>query len=81
MTTKRSDFDSLADRTAGRRSVECDRSLPVGVHVWVLGDADEVPGLLAGWRQCADGWWGTVITVADGEPMETLIRANLLRKA
>jgi len=81
MTTKRSDFGSLAERTARPPSVCPDRSMPVGVHVWVRGDPENVPGLLAGWHQGADEWWGRVITVTDGQPLEILIRADLLRKA
>jgi hypothetical protein len=81
VTTKRSDFGSLTDRTAGARNVTSDRSLPVGVHVWVRGDADEMPGLLFGWRNGADGWWGRVVTVSAGQPSESLIRADLIRKA
>lgn len=54
MTTKGSDYGSLSDRTARLGTVDPDRGLPVGVHVWVLGDGDEVPGLLSGWRQGAD---------------------------
>ncbi|HEY3546438.1 MAG TPA: hypothetical protein VGK17_10130 [Propionicimonas sp.] len=86
MTTKRSEFGSLADRTAGPAgspagSAASDRPQPVGVHVWVKDGAGEVAGLLAGWRQTANGWWGRVVTVSDGQPAETLIRADLLRKA
>ena len=80
MTTKRSDFGSLADRTSGPDNSITDRPVPAGVHVWVRAGAQEVPGLLAGWRQGADGWWGRVVTVTDGQPTETLIRADLLRK-
>ena len=80
MTTKRSDFGSLADRTGGRRNADPDRPLPAGAHVWVRAGATEVPGLLAGWRQAGDGWWGRVVTVTEGQPTETLIRADLLRK-
>lgn len=81
VTTKRSDFGSLTDRTAGLRNIDPDRSLPVGVHIWIRGGADEVPGLLCGWRHGSDGWWGRVIVVSDGQPSENLIRADLLRKA
>lgn len=49
--------------------------------MWVRDGAGEVAGLLAGWRQTGNGWWGRVVTVTDGEPAETLIRADLLRKA
>lgn len=80
VTTKRSDFGSLGDRTGGPRNTNPDRSLPAGVHVWVRDGATEVPGLLAGWRQGADGWWGRVVTVLDGQSTETLVRADLLRK-
>ena len=82
---KRSDYGSLADRTGGGRETgrsAADRPSPAGVHVWVRTDAAEVAGLLAGWRRQADGaWWGRVILVTDGQPSETLIRADLLRKA
>ncbi len=81
MTTKRSDFGSLTDRIAGPRNVDTDRAMTAGVQVWVRGDVDEVPGLLFGWHHGADGWWGRVVTVSDGQPSETLIRADLLRKA
>ena len=84
MSTKLSDYGSLADRT-GRGNETAgsavDRPLPAGVHVWVRTDAGEVAGLLAGWRRQEDGaWWGRVILVTDGQPSETLIRADLLRK-
>jgi hypothetical protein len=49
--------------------------------VWVRADGHETPGLLAGWRQGAEGWWGRVVTVTDGQSIENLIRADLLRKA
>lgn len=81
MTTKRSDFGSLSDRVADTDGVDGDRPLPAGVHVWVCTDGKEAPGLLAGWRQGADGWWGRVVTVTVGESIETLVRADLLRKA
>ena len=87
MTTKRSEFGSLADRTLGTTSgirppaAAAERSLAVGVHVWVKDGAAEVPGLLFGWRQNPDGWWGRVITATDGQPIETLVRADLVRKA
>ena len=80
MTTKRSDYGSLADRTAGPGNAERDRALPVGVHVWVRGGASAVPGLLSGWSHGADGWWGRVVTVTNGQPSESLIRADLLTK-
>ncbi|WP_377108530.1 hypothetical protein [Propionicimonas sp. T2.31MG-18] len=80
MTTKRSDFGSLTDRTGEPRNANPDRLLSTGVHVWVRAEAAEVPGLLAAWHQTADGWWGRVITVTDGQPTETLIRGDLLRK-
>lgn len=81
MTTKRSDFGSLADRAGGARNGNPDRSLPAGAHVWVRDGSSELPGLLAGWRQGANGWWGRVVTVVDGQATETLVRADLLRKA
>jgi len=80
VTTKRSDFGSLADRTGGARNPKPDRLLPTGAHVWVRAEQAEVPGLLAAWHQTADGWWGRVVTVTDGQPAESLIRADLLRK-
>ena len=80
MTTKRSDYGSLADRTAGPGNVDLDRALPVGVHVWVRGGTEEVPGLLSGWSHGTDGWWGRVVTVTNGQPSESLIRGDLLRK-
>lgn len=84
MSNKPSDYGSLADRT-GRgnetASSAVDRPFPAGVHVWVRAYAGEVAGLLAGWRRQEDGaWWGRVILVTDGQPSETLIRADLLRK-
>ncbi len=80
MTTKRSDYGSLSERVGGSATVDLDRRLPVGVHVWVRGGGSEVPGLLSGWRQGVDGWWGRVVTVTNGEPSESLFRADLLRK-
>lgn len=80
MTTKRSDFGSLGDRTARTGTGDADRELPVGIHVWVRDGAEEVPGLLSGWRHGNDGWWGRVVTVTNGQPSENLIRADLLRK-
>lgn len=81
VTTKHSDFGSLTDRVAGTDGVEGDRPLPAGAHVWVRTDGKEAPGLLAGWRQGAGDWWGRVVTVTDGQSIETLVRADLLRKA
>lgn len=85
VSNKRSDYGSLADRTGGRSEPgrsPTDRPLPAGIHVWVRTDAADVAGLLAGWRRQTDGaWWGRVILVTDGQPSETLIRADLLRKA
>jgi len=85
VSNKRSDYGSLTERTGGRSETgrsAVDRISPAGVHVWVRTDAAEVAGLLAGWRRQADGaWWGRVILVTDGQPSETLIRADLLRKA
>lgn len=72
---------SLIDRTAGIPKIDLDRPLPIGIHVWVRGSTGEVPGLLAGWRNGADGWWGRVVTVSDGQSSESLFRAGLLRKA
>lgn len=85
MSNKRSDYGSLADRA--RSSGDAGRSpdgrrLAVGVHVWVKDGAIEIPGLLAGWQQQLDSaWWGRVVMVVDGQPAETLIRSDLLRKA
>ena len=84
MSNNWSDYGSLADRAGGGREVgrsPADRPLPAGVHVWVRGGVAEVAGLLAGWRRQANGaWWGRVILVTDGQPSETLIRADLLRQ-
>jgi hypothetical protein len=84
VSNKRSDYGSLADRSGRVNETErsaVDRPLPAGVHVWVRTDDDEVAGLLTGWRRQADAaWWGRVILVTDGQPAETLIRADLLRK-
>jgi hypothetical protein len=52
-----------------------------GVHVWVTDGAADLPGLLAGWVQQPNGWWGRVVLVNNGTPAETLVRADLLRKA
>lgn len=70
----------LADRTARPGASDADRGLPGGIHVWVRGGAEELPGLLAGWRHGCDGWWGRVVTVTNGQPSESLIRAGLLRR-
>lgn len=80
MTTRRSDFGSLTDRVAGTGVAVLDRPLSAGVHVWVHADGFETPGLLAGWRQGSAGWWGRVVTVTDGQSIETLVRADLLRR-
>lgn len=80
VTAKRSDYGSLADQTSGPDKGDQDRALPVGVHVWVRGGSDEAPGLLSGWSHGNDGWWGRVVTVTNGQPSESLIRAALLRK-
>lgn len=81
MSTKRSDFGSLSDRVAKLDVVDPDRPLSAGVHVWVRADGQEIAGLLACWRQGSDGWWGRVVTVTDGQSIETLVRGDLLRKA
>ncbi|HEY3410310.1 MAG TPA: rhodanese-like domain-containing protein [Propionicimonas sp.] len=80
VTSKPSDFGSLADRTGAAINAKPERLLPTGVHVWVRAVGSEVPGLLAAWHQTADGWWGRVVTVIDGQSTETLVRADLLRK-
>ncbi len=45
--------------------------LPVGIHAWVRDGAEEVPGLLSGWRHGNDGWWVRVATVTNGQHQKT----------
>lgn len=40
-----------------------------------------VPGLLVGWESRPDGWWGRVVVVRDGEAVELLVAARLLKPA
>lgn len=86
MTSKRSDFGSLESRISGSpthtaSAAPAERSLDTGLHVWVKDGSEETAGLLAGWRKDGNGWWGRVIMVSAGQPSETLVRADLLRKA
>lgn len=79
---RKSDFGSLADRTAGgvRPAAPQARLLPAGQFVEVREDAGWSPGLLAAWERCADGtWWGRVVVVHDGQAEEILRIATALR--
>lgn len=67
MSSKRSDYGTLADR-AGRRS-----SLPC--HVWVDGE----PGVLVEWQRQSESWWGRVLHVVDGAGTESWVRAERIR--
>lgn len=80
MTTKRSDFGSLTDRIAPP-GVDPDRHWRLDFMYGFAAAGRRSPGCWqAGGKGRTDGV-GRVVTVTDGESIETLVRSDLLRKA
>lgn len=69
MSSNRSDYGTLADRTSGSRRQ------PLPCHVWVDGD----PAVLAQWQKRPDGWWGRVVHLVDGAVIESWVKAERIR--
>lgn len=57
--SRRSDYGSMADRTAGGRRGDAP-AMPLR-HCWVTDSNGRLPALLLEWRQVEGGWRGRVV--------------------